>query len=91
MWKFAGLKPEIRWFEYDFDKVFESGRENFGEVEAKEAQGLEMMEKEQEKETGGLTMMKERGSLYSVYDGGSGRDLSPQPVVSSCSLASHAS
>ena len=26
VWKFAGLKPEIRWFEYDFDKVFESGR-----------------------------------------------------------------
>ena len=25
-WKFAGLSPDIRWFEYDFDKVFESGR-----------------------------------------------------------------
>jgi scytalone dehydratase len=30
-WKFAGLSPNIRWFEYDFDKVFESGREAFGE------------------------------------------------------------
>lgn len=33
IWKFAGLAPEIRWFEYDFDKVFESGRESFGEKE----------------------------------------------------------
>ncbi|RDW91804.1 scytalone dehydratase [Coleophoma crateriformis] len=31
VWKFAGLSPDIRWFEYDFDKVFESGRESFGE------------------------------------------------------------
>jgi scytalone dehydratase len=30
MWKFAGLAPDIRWFEYDFDKVFASGRESFG-------------------------------------------------------------
>ncbi|KAF2758797.1 hypothetical protein EJ05DRAFT_364425 [Pseudovirgaria hyperparasitica] len=30
-WKFAGLNPEIRWFEYDFDRVFEGGREAFGE------------------------------------------------------------
>ncbi|KAH8769289.1 Scytalone dehydratase [Hyaloscypha finlandica] len=37
-WKFAGLNPEIRWSEFDFDKVFEEGRENFGdkaEVEVK--------------------------------------------------------
>ena len=33
VWKFAGLAPEIRWFEYDFDKVFESGRDSFGEKE----------------------------------------------------------
>jgi scytalone dehydratase len=33
VWKFAGLAPEIRWFEYDFDKVFQSGRDNFGEKE----------------------------------------------------------
>jgi scytalone dehydratase len=31
VWKFAGLAPNIRWFEYDFDKVFESGRDTFGE------------------------------------------------------------
>lgn len=36
-WKFAGLSPDIRWFEYDFDKVFESGRDSFGE--AKQASG----------------------------------------------------
>ena len=33
VWKFAGLAPEIRWFEYDFDKVFQSGRDNFSEKE----------------------------------------------------------
>jgi scytalone dehydratase len=32
-WKFAGLSPDIRWFEYDFDKVFASGRDAFGEDE----------------------------------------------------------
>ncbi|KAK4177283.1 Scytalone dehydratase [Triangularia setosa] len=31
VWKFAGLNPNIRWFEYDFDKVFASGRDSFGE------------------------------------------------------------
>jgi scytalone dehydratase len=35
-WKFAGLNPEIRWSEFDFDKVFEEGRENFGEKEETE-------------------------------------------------------
>lgn len=41
VWKFAGLNPDIRWFEYDFDKVFASGREAFGEEEmAKQASGI---------------------------------------------------
>lgn len=30
-WKLAGLAPEIRWYEYDFDKVFAGGRDWFGE------------------------------------------------------------
>jgi len=33
VWKFAGLAPEIKWGEFDFDKVFESGRETFGDGE----------------------------------------------------------
>jgi scytalone dehydratase len=37
-WKFAGLCPDIRWFEYDFDKVFSEGRDSFGE--AKQAAGI---------------------------------------------------
>lgn len=36
VWKFAGLNPDIRWSEYEFEKVFADGRENFGE-EAGEA------------------------------------------------------
>lgn len=32
-WKFAGLKPHIRWTEYNFDKVFVSGRDKFGEAQ----------------------------------------------------------
>jgi len=32
-WKFAGLSPEIRWAEFDFDKVFEEGRGEFGDAE----------------------------------------------------------
>ncbi|KAK4695459.1 scytalone dehydratase, partial [Lecanoromycetidae sp. Uapishka_2] len=32
-WKFAGLAPIIRWGEFDFDKVFASGRETFGDQE----------------------------------------------------------
>jgi scytalone dehydratase len=38
VWKFAGLCPDIRWGEYDFDRVFESGRENFGDEQAAEAE-----------------------------------------------------
>lgn len=33
LWKFAGLAPEIRWGEFDFEKVFASGRDTFGEQE----------------------------------------------------------
>lgn len=36
VWKFAGLNPDIRWAEYDFDKVFESGREELGDKEKEE-------------------------------------------------------
>ena len=32
-WKFAGLAPEIRWGEFDFEKMFASGRDTFGEQE----------------------------------------------------------
>merc|ERR1711981_720582 len=39
VWKFAGLCPDIRWFEYDFDKVFASGRDSFGEEAAQQASG----------------------------------------------------
>jgi scytalone dehydratase len=28
VWKFAGLCPDIRWTEYEFDKVFAAGRES---------------------------------------------------------------
>jgi scytalone dehydratase len=41
VWKFAGLCPDIRWFEYDFDKVFASGREELGEKE-KEEEGAKL-------------------------------------------------
>ena len=33
VWKFAGLNPDIRWGEYDFDRVFAGGRDSFGETE----------------------------------------------------------
>ncbi len=35
VWKFAGLCPDIRWFEDDFDKVFVDGRGAFGDEEKK--------------------------------------------------------
>ncbi|KAI6349463.1 succinate dehydrogenase flavoprotein subunit [Pyricularia grisea] len=31
VWKFAGLKPDIRWGEFDFDRIFEHGRDVYGE------------------------------------------------------------
>ncbi|KAH9899122.1 scytalone dehydratase [Xylariomycetidae sp. FL2044] len=33
VWKFAGLNPDIRWSEYDFEKVFQGARDEFGEKE----------------------------------------------------------
>lgn len=37
VWKFAGLNPNIRWTEDDFDKVFANGRDSYGgEVDAKD-------------------------------------------------------
>lgn len=41
VWKFAGLSPDIRWFEYDFDKVFAQGREELGDEE-KEKEGAKL-------------------------------------------------
>ena len=45
-WKFAGLNPTIRWGEYDFDKVFEEGRDELGDKDqvgrdvAQQAEGI---------------------------------------------------
>lgn len=39
VWKFAGLCPDIRWTEYDFDKVFAAGRDELGEETAEAASG----------------------------------------------------
>ncbi|KAJ4404784.1 Scytalone dehydratase, partial [Gnomoniopsis sp. IMI 355080] len=48
VWKFAGLAPEIRWGEYEFEKIFESGREEFGtEAEKKAAEKVEVREIQQ--------------------------------------------
>ncbi|KAI0180802.1 Scytalone dehydratase [Hypoxylon sp. FL1284] len=40
VWKFAGLTPVIRWGEYDFDKVFAGGRDEFGDQVGAQAQGI---------------------------------------------------
>ncbi|KAI1108316.1 Scytalone dehydratase [Nemania sp. NC0429] len=40
VWKFAGLSPEIRWSEYDFDRMFAGGREEFAAGDAKKASGV---------------------------------------------------
>jgi len=48
VWKFAGLSPDIRWSEYDFDRVFADGRESFGEeVNAAEEKKEEIVQKEE--------------------------------------------
>lgn len=31
VWKFAGIEPDIRWSEYDHDKIFHEGEEKFRE------------------------------------------------------------
>jgi scytalone dehydratase len=40
VWKFAGLNPDIRWHEYDFDRIFESGRDEHGTESKEEAAAL---------------------------------------------------
>ena len=39
VWKFAGLAPDIRWSEYDFETVFQHGRDALGEQAEKVAEG----------------------------------------------------
>nr|QID98947.1 scytalone dehydratase [Colletotrichum gloeosporioides]QID98948.1 scytalone dehydratase [Colletotrichum gloeosporioides] len=41
VWKFAGLNPEIRWSEYDFEAVFADGRDSFGEDEKNDVKVVE--------------------------------------------------
>lgn len=43
VWKFAGLNPDIRWSEYEFEKVFESGREEMGEKGEVEVSQVELI------------------------------------------------
>jgi scytalone dehydratase len=40
VWRFAGLNPDIRWSEYDFDRVFAGGRDEFGAEDATKALGV---------------------------------------------------
>ena len=35
VWKFAGLKPEIRWGEFEFERIFETGRSEHGVEDGK--------------------------------------------------------
>ena len=39
-WKFAGLRPDIRWSEYDFEAVFAAGREEMAAQTAERASGV---------------------------------------------------
>ncbi|TPX13073.1 uncharacterized protein E0L32_006499 [Thyridium curvatum] len=41
VWKFAGLCPIIRWGEYDFDKVFADGRDQYGQEEEQQVPAQE--------------------------------------------------
>jgi len=55
VWKFAGLNPDIRWGEYDFDQVFAGGRDKYEEpaaVEAAVANGIPAKLAEPAKEPG---------------------------------------
>lgn len=53
-WKFAGLNPNIRWGEYDFDAIFAKGREELSTedvnavVEAAKANGIPIEQPAQE-------------------------------------------
>ena len=44
VWKFAGLAPDIRWGEFDFDKVFADGRDELGEKEPVKRQEFKSVE-----------------------------------------------
>ncbi|KAF6803652.1 scytalone dehydratase [Colletotrichum musicola] len=41
VWKFAGLNPEIRWSEYDFEAVFADGRDSFGDEQKTDVKVVE--------------------------------------------------
>ncbi|ROW12479.1 hypothetical protein VMCG_00844 [Cytospora schulzeri] len=51
VWRFAGLAPEIRWSEYDFEKVFADGREDFGDEKMGVGEKEGVSEETQEWET----------------------------------------
>ena len=66
VWKFAGLAPIIRWGEYDFDSMFASGREAFGDKEKVEEQvavaaglSVEVQEANAEAHSGNLSTDKQ--------------------------------
>lgn len=59
VWKFAGLKPEIRWGEFEFERVFETGRGEYGTEEKKKKN-----EEEDVKEDYGAKVNGHNGKVY---------------------------
>jgi scytalone dehydratase len=58
VWKFAGLSPNIRWFEHDFDKVFAEGRESFGEqAHCEDGLGKKELDEHAKPITGGVEQL----------------------------------
>ena len=88
VWKFAGLAPIIRWGEFDFDKVFETGRETFGEKEQVlqgDVNGLPVTEPVKVAPAAGSTLEampeKERASMI-VEPANGMQKLSPEGLAS---------
>lgn len=47
-WRFAGLKPEIRWGEFDFERIFETGRGEHGTAADGNEQGKNVKARDEE-------------------------------------------
>lgn len=67
VWKFAGLNPDIRWSEYDFERVFESGRSEMGEKEGERAAGIVPVDAAADKLRLEFECCARRGALTCVY------------------------
>ena len=81
VWKFAGLAVEIRWGEFDFEKVFADGEEMYRHEQEKTRAEAEVIAGVTAKDSSSFSHMKDGTAVSITSVKGQESPLSPSAVV----------